>query len=115
MLVGCRRRGGRVRLDVIDTGIGFNRDQHALLFAEFSRLEQGARMAQGLGLGLSIVERLVAAMGLTLELAERRGQGLALLALSAARQDRAAGAEPRASAASSTASLAGLQDPLRRQ
>ena len=75
VLVGCRRRGGRVRLDVIDTGIGFNRDQHGLLFAEFSRLEQGARMAQGLGLGLSIVERLVAAMGLTLELASVEGRG----------------------------------------
>jgi len=75
VLVGCRRRGSRVRVDVIDTGIGFNRDQHALLFAEFSRLEQGARMAQGLGLGLSIVERLVAAMGLTMELASREGHG----------------------------------------
>jgi signal transduction histidine kinase len=75
VLVGCRRRGGRIRLDVIDTGIGFNRDQHALLFAEFSRLEQGARMAQGLGLGLSIVDRLVSAMGLTLELASVEGKG----------------------------------------
>jgi signal transduction histidine kinase len=75
VLVGCRSRGGRVRLDVIDTGIGFNRDQHALLFAEFSRLEQGARMAQGLGLGLSIVERLVAAMGLSMELASVEGKG----------------------------------------
>jgi CheY-like chemotaxis protein/anti-sigma regulatory factor (Ser/Thr protein kinase) len=75
VLVGCRRRGSRVRVDVIDTGIGFNRDQHALLFAEFSRLEQGARMAQGLGLGLSIVERLVSAMGLTMELASVEGRG----------------------------------------
>jgi len=75
VLVGCRRHGGRIRLDVIDTGIGFSRDQHQLLFAEFSRLEQGARMAQGLGLGLSIVERLVAAMGLTLELASIEGKG----------------------------------------
>ena len=75
VLVGLRRRGNRVRLDVIDTGIGFNKDQHRLLFAEFSRLERGARMAQGLGLGLSIVQRLVAAMGLTLELDSREGHG----------------------------------------
>jgi signal transduction histidine kinase/CheY-like chemotaxis protein len=75
VLVGGRRRGSRVRLDVIDTGIGFSREQHQLLFAEFSRLEQGARMAQGLGLGLSIVERLVAAMGLTLELDSVEGKG----------------------------------------
>ncbi len=75
VLVGVRRRAGRLRLDVIDTGIGFNREQQSLLFAEFSRLEQGARMAGGLGLGLSIVERLVAAMGLTLELDSIEGVG----------------------------------------
>lgn len=75
VLVGCRLRGGRLRLDVVDTGIGFNRDQHALIFAEFSRLEHGARMAQGLGLGLSIVRRLVGALGLTLELASQEGRG----------------------------------------
>ena len=75
VLVGCRRRGARLRLDVIDTGIGFNKDQHALIFAEFSRLEHGARMAQGLGLGLSIVKRLVAALGLTLELESVEGKG----------------------------------------
>jgi signal transduction histidine kinase len=75
VLVGCRRRGGRVRLDVVDSGIGFSREQHQLLFAEFSRLEQGARMAQGLGLGLSIVDRLVDAMGLTLEVESVEGTG----------------------------------------
>ena len=75
VLVGLRRRGSRMRLDVIDTGIGFNKDQHRLLFAEFSRLERGARMAQGLGLGLSIVQRLVAALGLTLELDSKEGRG----------------------------------------
>ncbi|MHA6691579.1 ATP-binding response regulator [Devosia sp. A449] len=75
VLVGFRRRGSRLRLDVVDTGIGFNRDQHKLLFAEFSRLERGARMAQGLGLGLSIVQRLVTALGLTLELDSTEGRG----------------------------------------
>lgn len=44
VLVGIRRRGSRVRLDVIDTGIGFNKDQHKLLFAEFSRLERGSTL-----------------------------------------------------------------------
>lgn len=75
VLVGTRRRGNRLRLDVIDTGIGFNKDQHKLVFAEFSRLDHGARMAQGLGLGLSIVQRLVATLGLSLELdsVENRG------------------------------------------
>jgi len=75
VLVGFRRRGNRLRLDVVDTGIGFNRDQHRLVFAEFSRLDRAARMAQGLGLGLSIVQRLVSALDLTLELDSREGRG----------------------------------------
>ncbi len=75
VLVGVRRRGNRLRLDVVDSGIGFNRDQHRLVFAEFSRLDRGARMAQGLGLGLSIVQRLVSALGLTLELDSVEGRG----------------------------------------
>ena len=75
VLVGVRKRGTRLRLDIVDTGIGFNRDQHALIFAEFSRLEHGARMAQGLGLGLSIVKRLVTALGVTLELDSKEGHG----------------------------------------
>jgi signal transduction histidine kinase len=75
VLVGVRPRGGRLRLDVIDTGIGFPPEQRGLIFAEFSRLEQGARMAPGLGLGLSIVQRLVAAMGLGLEFDSVEGRG----------------------------------------
>lgn len=75
VLVGARLKGQRVRIDIIDTGIGFNKDQHALIFAEFSRLEHGARMAQGLGLGLSIVKRLVTALGVTLELESVEGRG----------------------------------------
>ena len=75
ILVGARRRGNRVRFDVIDTGIGFNKDQHALIFAEFSRLEHGARMAQGLGLGLSIVRRLVTALDVPLDVQSTEGSG----------------------------------------
>ncbi|MDB5560867.1 MAG: response regulator [Hyphomicrobiales bacterium] len=75
VLVGCRRRGARLRLDIIDNGIGFNKDQHALIFSEFSRLERGARMAQGLGLGLSIVKRIVTALSLSLELDSQEGRG----------------------------------------
>jgi CheY-like chemotaxis protein len=108
VLVGCRRRGARVRLDIVDTGIGFSRDQHRLLFAEFSRLEQGARMAQGLGLGLSIVERLVTAMGLTLELESTEGKGSRFsLYLPAGKIQKPAAAEDARPV--ETASLAGLR------
>jgi len=95
VLVGVRRRGNRLRLDVVDTGIGFNRDQHRLVFAEFSRLDRGARMAQGLGLGLSIVQRLVAALNLTLELDSREGHGSRFsLYLPVAKAARPAGGAP---------------------
>lgn len=92
VLVGLRRRGNRWRLDVIDTGIGFNKDQQRLVFAEFSRLERGARMAQGLGLGLSIVQRLVTALQLTLEVDSVEGRGSRFsLYLPALRNVRVAG------------------------
>jgi Na+/proline symporter/signal transduction histidine kinase len=58
ILVGCRRVGGAARIEVWDTGIGIPPEQQRAVFGEFQRLDQGARVARGLGLGLSIVERL---------------------------------------------------------
>ena len=58
VLVGCRRRGQSLQLGVYDTGVGIPPLKRGEIFKEFHRLEQGARIARGLGLGLSIVERL---------------------------------------------------------
>jgi Na+/proline symporter/signal transduction histidine kinase len=58
VLVGCRRRRGRLRIDVLDTGLGIPRSKKQVIFKEFHRLDQGAKVARGLGLGLSIVERI---------------------------------------------------------
>ncbi|HEX4552596.1 MAG TPA: hybrid sensor histidine kinase/response regulator, partial [Xanthobacteraceae bacterium] len=58
VLVGCRRRGRQLRVDVYDTGIGIPKSKQRIVFTEFHRLEQGAKVARGLGLGLSIVERI---------------------------------------------------------
>src|SRR6202046_2042860 len=58
VLVGCRRGPGVVRIEVWDTGLGIPPEHERAVFAEFKRLDQGARVARGLGLGLSIVERL---------------------------------------------------------
>ena len=58
VLVGCRLRGDFLRIDVCDTGVGIPPSKHKIIFAEFHRLDQGARIARGLGLGLSIVERI---------------------------------------------------------
>jgi Na+/proline symporter/signal transduction histidine kinase len=58
VLVGCRRRGASLKICVYDTGVGIPVPKRGEIFKEFHRLEQGARIARGLGLGLSIVERL---------------------------------------------------------
>ena len=58
VLVGCRRRHEALHICVYDTGVGIPPLKRGEIFKEFHRLEQGARIARGLGLGLSIVERL---------------------------------------------------------
>jgi CheY-like chemotaxis protein/two-component sensor histidine kinase len=58
VLVGCRRAPGAARIEVWDTGLGIPPEHERTVFVEFKRLDQGARVARGLGLGLSIVERL---------------------------------------------------------
>ena len=75
VLVGCRRRGDRLRIDVYDTGIGIPPDQRRAVFTEFHRLDQGAKVARGLGLGLSIVERIARVLDHPIDLASRVGRG----------------------------------------
>src|SRR6476469_3739177 len=58
VLVGCRRQGQSLKIGGYDTGVGIPVLKRGEIFKEFHRLEQGARIARGLGLGLSIVERL---------------------------------------------------------
>ena len=75
VLVGCRRRGPRLRLDVYDTGIGIPKSKRQTIFAEFKRLDEGAQVARGLGLGLSIVERIARVLDHKIELASEVGRG----------------------------------------
>jgi len=58
VLVGARRRGTHLILEVWDTGLGIPPSKQRIVFREFQRLDQGAKAARGLGLGLSIVERI---------------------------------------------------------
>jgi signal transduction histidine kinase len=58
VLIGCRRRGDNLRIDVYDTGLGIPSSKRRVIFREFQRLDEGAKVARGLGLGLSIVERI---------------------------------------------------------
>jgi len=58
VLIGGRRRNGHLVLEVWDTGLGIPASKQKVVFREFQRLDQGAKAARGLGLGLSIVERI---------------------------------------------------------
>ncbi|AWN47073.1 hybrid sensor histidine kinase/response regulator [Methylobacterium terrae] len=77
VLVGARRQGDRVVLKVCDTGLGIPAAQQKLVFREFQRLDQGARVARGLGLGLSIVERTARLLDHPVTLASTPGRGSA--------------------------------------
>ena len=75
VLVGCRRRGESLRIGIYDTGVGIPVLKRGEIFKEFHRLEQGARIARGLGLGLSIVERLARVLGHGIALDSNAGGG----------------------------------------
>jgi len=75
VLVGCRRHGQSLRIAVYDTGVGIPVLKRGEIFKEFHRLEQGARIARGLGLGLSIVERLARVLNHSIALDANAGGG----------------------------------------
>ncbi len=75
VLVGCRRRGDKLRIEVHDTGIGIPQAKRRAVFKEFHRLDQGARVARGVGLGLSIVERIARVLDCEVKLRSNAGDG----------------------------------------
>jgi Na+/proline symporter/signal transduction histidine kinase len=75
VLVGCRRHGHKVRIEVWDTGLGIPADKQDAIFREFERLPQAAKTARGLGLGLSIVERLARVLDCPVTLRSVPGKG----------------------------------------
>ena len=74
VVIGCRHRGNRLRMDVWDSGPGIPHDQQRHVFGEFYQLAGPDRRA-GLGLGLSIVDRLGQLLGHPVALASRPGKG----------------------------------------
>ncbi len=76
VLVGCRRRGRAIRIDVIDTGGGIAADQLDSIFDEFRRLQPGRKTGtEGLGLGLAIVRRLSRLLDLPVTVDSAVGRG----------------------------------------
>lgn len=78
ILLGCRRQGGKVRIEVWDTGIGIPAGELQAIFEEYHQIDNPARETQrGLGLGLSIVQRLGHLLGHPVSVRSRPGAGSA--------------------------------------
>jgi signal transduction histidine kinase/CheY-like chemotaxis protein len=76
VLIGARRRGRSVELQIWDTGIGIPLEQRSKIFEEFYQVANPARdPRQGLGLGLAIVRRLTALLDIPIDFQSVAGQG----------------------------------------
>jgi signal transduction histidine kinase/ActR/RegA family two-component response regulator len=77
VMVGCRRHGNRIRIEVWDTGYGIPEDRQAAIFEEFTQIPgPGSRdRGRGLGLGLAIVERIASLLGHSVEVRSTLGKG----------------------------------------
>ncbi|CAO3357440.1 hypothetical protein [Azospirillum melinis] len=76
ILLGLRKRDGRWRIEVWDTGFGIPQDKLDVIFDEFHQLTNPARdPTRGLGLGLAIVRRLSVLLHAPIDVQSRSGRG----------------------------------------
>jgi CheY-like chemotaxis protein/anti-sigma regulatory factor (Ser/Thr protein kinase) len=76
VLIGLGRRRSDVRIDVVDTGVGVPHDKLEEIFEEFLQLHNPGRdLGEGLGLGLTIVDRLARLLDARIEVASQVGRG----------------------------------------
>jgi len=76
VLLGCRKHGDKLRIEVWDTGPGIPAGQLQAVFEEFHQLDNPARERhRGLGLGLAIVQRLADLLDHSVDVRSRPGKG----------------------------------------
>ncbi len=75
VLMGCRRQGGLLRIEVHDTGPGIPEAKQKVIFQEFQRLQSDGDGTTGLGLGLSIVERMAKVLDSRIIVRSHLGRG----------------------------------------
>ncbi len=76
VLLGCRRRGNTLWIEVYDTGRGIAESDRRRIFEEFVQLDRADRdRSEGIGLGLAIVDRLARLLGHTLAVRSVEGRG----------------------------------------
>ncbi|HCK83612.1 MAG TPA: hypothetical protein DHW63_03575 [Hyphomonadaceae bacterium] len=90
VLVGVRRTGEKVRVEVHDQGPGIPPEKLAAIFDEFTQLEpHPGGLAAGFGLGLSIAKRFSEMLGTSLEVRSTPGRG-SVFSIALERADRVA-------------------------
>ncbi|WP_275099612.1 NahK/ErcS family hybrid sensor histidine kinase/response regulator [Sedimenticola hydrogenitrophicus] len=76
ILIGCRRRKGKLLVQVSDTGLGIGDKDLDTIFDEFHQLKQsGDNGAPGVGLGLAIVKRIAGMLDVPVIVDSRLGRG----------------------------------------
>ena len=76
VLVGVRRRGTALTLEVWDSGVGIPESERGRIFEEFYQLgNHGRSSRKGLGLGLAIIQRLCTLLGYRVRVDSRPGHG----------------------------------------
>jgi signal transduction histidine kinase len=76
VLIGCRKRGDKVSIEVWDTGCGISDDQMSLIYEDFYQVENKERdRGKGLGLGLALAKRLADSLKHTIDSKSRLGSG----------------------------------------
>lgn len=76
VLLGCRRHGDVLSIEIWDTGIGIPEPELKAIFEEYHQLDNAAReRTRGLGLGLSIVRRLGDLLGAEVRVRSQPGKG----------------------------------------
>ncbi len=110
VLIGCRRVGDQLRIEVHDQGPGIPESLQGEIFEEFRRLDDGVDQERGAGLGLAIVERIGRLLGHRISLRSTLGRG-SVFAVTVAMGDAAA--IPAPAPAPAVPADAGDDSPLR--
>lgn len=115
VLVAARRQAnGKLRVEVRDNGIGIAPEHQAAIFAEFYQVGNSAReQNMGLGLGLSIVDRLARALDIPVALRSRPGTGTCFsIVLPPAREQQGAVRPPAESTPATRVLFVGRRDEI---
>ena len=76
VMIGCRRRGNIVSIEVWDTGCGISDNQMSSIFEDFYQIENKERdRSKGLGLGLALAKRLSISLNHKIESKSWLGSG----------------------------------------